>query len=55
MGLRCLAEGIETKGQHELVLSLGADYAQGNYYAEPMTAAEFEDWSQSCPQICCLE
>lgn len=55
MDLHCLAEGIETKEQHELVLSLGADYAQGHYYAEPMTAAQFEGWCQSYPHIYCLE
>jgi diguanylate cyclase (GGDEF)-like protein len=36
-GLRVVAEGVETKDQLELVLSLGCEYAQGYYLGHPVT------------------
>ncbi|HEX6656923.1 MAG TPA: bifunctional diguanylate cyclase/phosphodiesterase, partial [Ilumatobacter sp.] len=42
LGLTVIAEGVETRAQHDLVRSLGCDYAQGYFYACPMTAAALE-------------
>ncbi|BFT32212.1 hypothetical protein D210916BOD24_33880 [Alteromonas sp. D210916BOD_24] len=36
-GCNIVAEGVETKGQAELLISLGCYVAQGYYYAKPMT------------------
>lgn len=36
IGLRIVAEGVETKEQQEIIQNMGADYIQGFYYARPM-------------------
>lgn len=36
LGLKVIAEGIETQAQHEQLLAAGCDYGQGYYYAKPM-------------------
>lgn len=41
LGLRLLAEGVETKEQAELLQSIGCDQVQGYYYAKPMPQEEF--------------
>jgi EAL domain-containing protein (putative c-di-GMP-specific phosphodiesterase class I) len=38
LGLRVVAEGVETEPQREVLRHLGCDYAQGYFYAPPMTA-----------------
>lgn len=42
MNLRTVAEGVETQGQAERVMSLGGDYIQGYYYSKPLPKSEFE-------------
>ena len=42
LGLPVVAEGVETRAQHDLIRSLECDYAQGYLYARPMTAAALE-------------
>ncbi len=44
IGLRTVAEGIETEGQLRLLSERGADLGQGYYFARPMPAAELEAW-----------
>lgn len=44
LGLQTSAEGVENPAVAVMLLSLGCDSAQGHYYAEPMPAAQFEDW-----------
>lgn len=36
IGLKVVAEGVETREQQEIIQSMGADYIQGFYYARPM-------------------
>jgi EAL domain-containing protein (putative c-di-GMP-specific phosphodiesterase class I) len=38
LGLRCVAEGIESAEQYRLLAELGCDTAQGFHIARPMTA-----------------
>lgn len=40
LDMTVIAEGVETKEQHDILKSLGCDMAQGYYYAKPMC---FED------------
>ncbi len=42
LGLTVIAEGVETRTQHDLVRSLGCAFAQGYLYARPMDAAALE-------------
>lgn len=42
-GMQCIAEGVETKNQEEVLLKTGCQYAQGYYYARPMPVWKFEE------------
>ncbi|MBV4465854.1 EAL domain-containing protein [Pseudomonas sp. SWRI79] len=47
LGLSVTAEGIETEADFERISKLGADIAQGYYFAKPMPAAEFFRYAQT--------
>ena len=41
LGMRTIAEGIETKEQGDFLRSVGCEYGQGYYYARPMPSDSF--------------
>jgi len=43
LGLRVIAEGIETEEQRDLLIAAGCDYGQGYLYSEPVPSAKFEE------------
>lgn len=41
LGLKVIAEGIETEEQRKLLLDSGCDYGQGYYFSKPVSGDEF--------------
>jgi diguanylate cyclase (GGDEF)-like protein len=45
LGLRVVAEGVETEGQRDALLGLGCHELQGYLFAKPMSASSLEMWA----------
>ena len=41
LGLKVIAEGVETEQQKQLLRQLNCDFGQGYFFAQPLTAAAF--------------
>jgi diguanylate cyclase (GGDEF)-like protein len=46
LGLRVVAEGVETKGQRDILLALHCDELQGYFLARPMAAETLLAWTE---------
>lgn len=44
LGLRVVAEGVETRTIADRLAQLGGEAAQGYYVSRPMPVAEYENW-----------
>jgi len=42
LGLKVIAEGVETEMQRNMLVTAGCDYAQGYWFSKPVTPADFE-------------
>jgi diguanylate cyclase (GGDEF)-like protein/PAS domain S-box-containing protein len=42
LGMKVIAEGVETQLQRDLLATAGCDYAQGYFYARPMSEPDFD-------------
>jgi EAL domain-containing protein (putative c-di-GMP-specific phosphodiesterase class I) len=47
MGLRVVAEGIETREIYQQLRVLGCDEAQGYFMSRPLPATEMEEWLEA--------
>ncbi|NIZ90074.1 sensor domain-containing protein [Kineococcus rubinsiae] len=45
MGIRAVAEGVETEGQRLALVGMDCDFVQGYLFARPLTAGALEDWA----------
>ncbi|GBG15920.1 uncharacterized protein NMK_3538 [Novimethylophilus kurashikiensis] len=44
LGVKMIAEGVETQRQRDILQEIGCEYLQGYFYARPMPAKEFLDY-----------
>ncbi|MCQ8118769.1 EAL domain-containing protein [Methylomonas rosea] len=42
LGIKVIAEGVETENQRKLLEQIGCDYGQGYFWSKPVAAEEFE-------------
>lgn len=42
LGIKVIAEGVETAEQRDLLMASGCDYGQGYFFSRPIAAADFE-------------
>ena len=49
LDLKCVAEGIETKQQFEIVKNLGCHYVQGFFCGRPVPGERFLDYVTDLP------
>ena len=43
LGIKTVAEGVETKQNEDIMRSMCCDYCQGYYYSKPIPANEFKE------------
>lgn len=51
LGLKVIAEGVETLQQRNILNKAGCDYAQGYFYSRPIPPEAFEKWLQDRSKV----
>jgi len=51
LGMRVVAEGVETSALHDCLVELGCDVGQGYLYGRPMPAPQFTRWAREHVQV----
>lgn len=46
LGMKVIAEGVETDSQKQLLIAMGCDYGQGYFFSKPLTTENFEAFLQ---------
>ncbi|MBY0474305.1 MAG: EAL domain-containing protein [Nitrosomonas sp.] len=49
LGMKVVAEGVETNSQKQLLIAMGCDYGQGYFFSKPLSAENFEAFLQQTP------
>jgi EAL domain-containing protein (putative c-di-GMP-specific phosphodiesterase class I) len=47
LGIKVVAEGVETMEQARVLAEIGCDFLQGYAFARPMPAQQLENWLRS--------
>jgi len=47
LGLKVVAEGVESEQQRDILISQGCDFAQGYLFSQPLSSDDFTVWWQS--------
>ena len=49
LGLRVVAEGVETQEMYDAIAALGCDEAQGYFISKPQTSEVLKGWLPTAP------
>lgn len=51
MGIKGIAEGVETREIYDYLAGIGCDMAQGYFISRPLPPMDFEKWYAQCKGI----